>query len=180
MSILDLSKSLIYDFHYNYTKIKYGYKTLSLMKLGPTIFTQISTPTLRNGLTLVTIRLIIHLELKQDLKAKCLEHLRMKRVGSRLLNLLAWWIYSYKMLDGAEDKTYKGVTKNVTKTSIQFDDYRQCLFSRKEQHRKLNVTRSQCHVICTEEINKISLSSDDDKRVIMAAEYTPWLTDIQS
>ena len=36
-------------------------------------------------------------------------------------------------------KKYKGVTKNVTKRSFQFDDYRDCLFSRKEQHRKMNV-----------------------------------------
>ena len=58
--------------------------------------------------------------------------------------------------------------KNVTKKSIQFDDYRQCLFSTKEQHRKMNVIRSHCHEIYIEEINKIALSSDDDKRVIMA------------
>ena len=47
------------------------------------------------------------------------------------------------------------------------DDYRECLFSRKEQHRKMNVIRSRCHEIYTEEINKIALSSDDDNRVIM-------------
>ena len=75
---------------------------------------------------------------------------------------------SYKMLDGSEEKKCKGVTKNVTKRSIQFYDYRECLFSRKEQHLKINVIRSHCHQIYTEEINKIALSSDDDKRVIMA------------
>ena len=37
---------------------------------------------------LVTTQLIIHLELKQDLIVKCLECLRMKLAGSRLLNLL--------------------------------------------------------------------------------------------
>ena len=34
----------------------------------------------------------------------------------------------------------------------------------------MNVIRSHCHEIYTEEINKIALSSDDDKRVIMANE----------
>ena len=32
----------------------------------------------------------------------------------------------------------------------------------------MNVIRSHCHEIYTEEIKKITLSSDDDKRVIMA------------
>ena len=64
-------------------------------------------------------------------------------------------------------KKCKEVTKNVTKRSIQFDDFRECLFSRKEQHRKMNVIPSQCHEIYTEEINKIALFSDDDIRVIM-------------
>ena len=95
MSILDLSKSFMYDFHY-YIKmvITHNYSwptpTLSHMKLRPKIFTKISTPTLRNGLTLMTVRLIIHLELKQDLIVKCLESLRMKLVWSRLLNFLVW------------------------------------------------------------------------------------------
>ena len=59
------------------------------------------------------------------------------------------------------------MTKNVTKRSIKFNDYRECLFSRKEQHRKMNVIRSHCHEIYTEEIIEIALSSDADKRVIM-------------
>ena len=45
-------------------------------------------------------------------------------------------LYSYKMLDDNEDKKCKGVTKNATKRNIKFDDYLECLFSRKEQHRK--------------------------------------------
>ena len=56
----------------------------------------------------------------------------------------------------------------LQKRSIQFDGYRECLFSKKEQHRKMNVIRNHCREIYTEEINKIALSSDDDKRVIMA------------
>ena len=81
-------------------------------------------------------------------------------------------LYSYKMLDGSEDRKFKEVTRNVTKRSIQFDDYREWLFSRKEQHRKMNVIQSHCNEIYNEELNKIALSSDDDKRIIMTDEYT--------
>ena len=57
---------------------------------------------------------------------------------------------------------------NVTKKGIQCDDYLECLFSTREQHRQMIVIRSHCQEIYAEEINKIALSSDDDKRVIMA------------
>ena len=77
-------------------------------------------------------------------------------------------LYSYKMVDGYEDKKCKGVTKNVKKGVFNSINTESVLFSRKEQHRKMNVIRSPCHEIYTVEINKIALSSDDDKRFIMA------------
>ena len=77
--------------------------------------------------------------------------------------------YTYKMLHGSDDKKCMGLTtRNVTKMSFVFDDYRECLCSRKEPNRKMNVIPSHCHQIYTEEINKIALSSDDGKRIIMA------------
>ena len=45
-------------------------------------------------------------------------------------------LYSYKCLMAPKIKKCKGVTQNVTKRSIQFDDYRECLFSRKKNIEK--------------------------------------------
>ena len=72
-----------------------------------------------------------------------------------------------KMHVGSEDKICKVMSKNVTKR-VFYSMIIESLFSRKEQHRKMNVVRSHCHEIYTEEINKIALSSDDGKPVIMA------------
>ena len=76
-------------------------------------------------------------------------------------------LYSYKMVDGQENKKCKGVKKSVVKNSITHDDYKKCLFSGKAQLRKMNVIRSYKHEIYTEEINKVALSPDDDKRHIL-------------
>ena len=71
------------------------------------------------------------------------------------------------MFDGKESKKCKGVKKSVVKKSITYEDYKNCLFTGKEQLRKMNVIRSYNHEIYTEEVNKIALSPDDDKRHIL-------------
>ena len=76
-------------------------------------------------------------------------------------------LYCYKMLEGAEEKKCKGVKKPVFKKSIKYEDYKECLFSGKEQLRKMNVIRSYGHEVYTEEVNKIALGSNDDKRIIL-------------
>ena len=76
-------------------------------------------------------------------------------------------LYSYKMLEGEESKKCKGVKKSVVKKSIAHQDYKKCLFTGKEQLRKMNVIRSHMHEVYTEEVNKIALCPDDDKRHIL-------------
>ena len=76
-------------------------------------------------------------------------------------------LYSYKMFEGKEEKKCKGIKKSVIKKNISYEDYKECLFSKKPQMRKMNVIRSHKHEIFSETVNKIALSADDDKRIIM-------------
>ena len=41
------------------------------------------------------------------------------------------------------------------------------LFGRTKMLRKMNVIRSHKHEIYSEEVNKVALSGDDDKRIVM-------------
>ena len=61
----------------------------------------------------------------------------------------------------------QGNEKNVLKKKITHEDFRKCLFDREKQMRKMNCKRSRGHEVFTETINKIALSADDDKRVIL-------------
>jgi len=62
------------------------------------------------------------------------------------------------------------VRKNVVKNRITHDDYKNCLLDDEEQMRTMNVIISHLHNVYTEdgeEVNKVALSAEDDKRVIM-------------
>ena len=74
-------------------------------------------------------------------------------------------LYSYKM-EEKEEKKCKGVKKAVVKKCISFQYYKDCLFKKESQMRKMNVIRSHLHEIFTETVNKVALSHEDDKRNI--------------
>ena len=178
MSILDLNKSLMYDFHYNYIKIKYADKAKLLFTDTDSLAYEIKTkdiykdinPDIEKQFDTSDYTTNHSSEIKTRLNSKVLGMFKDEAGGQQIVEFvgLRAKLYSYKMLDGSVDKKFNSVTKNVTKRRIQFDDYRECLFSRKAQHRQMIVIRSHCHQIYTEEMNEIALSSDDDKRVIVA------------
>jgi len=75
--------------------------------------------------------------------------------------------------DGEEEKRCKGVKKPVDSKSIHLEDYKRCLLTGKEEHRKMNVIRSREHELFRETVNKIALSANDDKRIIQTGKiYT--------
>jgi len=75
-------------------------------------------------------------------------------------------LYSYKMT-GEDHKKCKGIKKNIIKKAISHDDYKECLFSKREEMRRMVIIRSEKHELCTQQISKVALSAEDDKRVIM-------------
>ena len=94
---------------------------------------------------------------KDEVGGRCIEEF----VGLRAK------LYSYKMFEGEESKKCKGIKKSTVKKSIMHEDYKTCLFTGKEQMRKMNVIRSYNHEVYTETVNKVALSPDDDKRYIL-------------
>ena len=69
------------------------------------------------------------------------------------------------MDDGRNDKRAKGTKKCVIKRRLKFNDYKNCLLNDEIILRSLKRFKSEAHNIYTEEINKIVLSSNDDKRL---------------
>ena len=74
-------------------------------------------------------------------------------------------LYSYKVLDGSEDKKCKGIKKCVVKKTLTFEDYKACLFNDSTEYRSQLMFRSAKHEVHTIEVNKVALNRDDDKRI---------------
>ena len=76
-------------------------------------------------------------------------------------------MYSFLTDDGKEDKKAKGTKKCIIKKMIKFNDYKKCLLNGeiilKSQQRFI----SNKHDVYTEDVNKRALSNDDDKRMVL-------------
>ena len=66
---------------------------------------------------------------------------------------------------GSDHKKVKGTKKCVIKQKITFENYKDDLFNNKTIYRSEERFKSYYHDVYTEEVNKIALSSNDDKRL---------------
>lgn len=78
-------------------------------------------------------------------------------------------MYSYIKQNDKNEKTANGIKKNVIKQDIKHENYKQTLFENKQMYHKIKMKtiRSEAHEIGSYEINKISLSTYDDKRYLL-------------
>ena len=177
MCILDLSKTLMYDFHYNYIKNKFNDKATLLFTDTDSLAYEIKTEDFYKDISGDVHGFFDTSNFPKGHSSGIEVGCNKKVVGmfkdeaggkiiSEFVGLRAK-LYAYKMHEGKEEKRCKGVKKAVVKRSINFEDYKTCLFTGKPQTRTMNVIRSHRHELFTEEINKIALSANDDKRVIL-------------
>ena len=174
-AILDLSKTLMFDFHYNYIQKKYSYKRAKLLftdtdslmyeidtddfykDISEDIRTKFDTsdypPDHESGILTGVNKKVIGM-FKDEVAGQQITHF----VGLRPK------LYTFKVEDSNTTKKCKGIKKAVVKKQIDFDDYVQCLFSGKKQMRSMNIIKSENHEMYSKEVNKVALSNEDDKR----------------
>ena len=176
MSILDLSKTLMYDFHYNYIKPKYGDSAKLLFTDTDSLAYEIETEDFYRDISSDVKSKFDTSNYPKDHPSGILTGVNKKVIGmfkdeaagkqiAEFVGLRAK-LYSYRVEDSYEEKKCKGVKKAVIKKTITFNDYKDCLFNNKPAMRKMNVIRSHLHTMYTETVNKIALSPFDDKRLI--------------
>ena len=157
-AVLDLSKTLMFDFHYNYIKKKYDISKDTKTKFDTSDYPANHPSGILTGANKKIIGMF-----KDEVGGKQITHV----VGLRPK------LYSFKVEDpdmgnvGGLTKKCKGIKKNVVKKGIKFEDYVQCLCSGEKQMRSMNIIRSENHNIYSKEVNKVALSNEDDKRKVL-------------
>jgi hypothetical protein len=171
-AVLDLSKILMYDFHYNTIKKKYGSDAQLLFTDTDSLCYHIQTEDIYEDIGKLseqfdTSNYPTDHPIYNNVNKKILGKMKDETAGKPIEEFvgLRAKLYAYKFGD-TEEKKCKGVAKNVIKTKIKLEDYRRVLFERSATYRQMITFGTVKHQIYTQEINKIALSGDDDKRVI--------------
>ena len=178
MCILDLSKVLMYDFHYNFIKAKYGERAKLLFTDTDSLCYIIITDDVYEDL-------YNHKDMFDnsdysksskfyfDENKKVIGKFKDEAAGNPITSFagLKSKMYSYEveLPDGEikNNKACKGISKNVVKRDIDHKDYLSTLQNKTIQNHKMKTIRSNYHEVSSYEINKISLSCYDDKRYIL-------------
>ena len=177
MSILDLSKTLMFDFHYKYIKPKYGNQAKLLFTDTDSFLYEIQTEDFYKDISGDVRDRFDTSDYPKNhpsvivtgINKKVLGMFKDEAAGKNIIEFvgLRAKLYSYKMEEGKENKKCKGIKKAVVEKSIRHEDYKTCLETGKEQLRRQNIIRSYEHTLYTEEVNKIALSAADDKRYLL-------------
>ena len=173
MCILDLSKTLMYDFHYNYIKDKYRDKARLLFTDTDSLTYEIESKDVYKNFWKDKDR-FDNSDYPQEspyfdkTNKKVIGKFKDEAAGIPIIEFIGLRskMYSYIKDNNKGGKTAKGIKKNVIKSNIKHEDYKDTLLNNKEMYHKMKTIRSDKHELGSYEINKVSLSCFDDKRYI--------------
>ena len=174
LSILEISKILMYEFWYDYMKPKYSDKVKLCYMDTDSFIMNIKTNDFYEDIANdVEYRLdTSNYEVNRPLptgKNKKVIGLMKDELGGKIIRefiTLRPKTYSFLTDDGKEDKKAKGTKKCVIKKMIKFNDYKKCLLNDEVIFKSQQRFISKKHDVYTENINKIALSNNDDKRIV--------------
>ena len=186
-AILDLSKIIMYEFHYDYMVPKYSLEKLKLCYMDTdSLIYNVKTEDFYTDIAdHVPVRFDTsgycpNQPLPKGLNKKVISSMKDELRGAKMTEfvVLRPKLYSYKKLDGSEDKKCKGIKKCTVKKTLTFEDYKTCLFNDSTEYRGCQVAldprrvyrsqlmfRSSKHEVHTIKVNKVTLNRDDDKRI---------------
>ena len=177
MCILNLSKTLMFDFHYNYIIPKYGNKAKLLFTDTDSFIYEIQTKDFYKDISGDVKDRFDTSDYPDNhpsgiptgINKKVLGMFKDEVAGKNIKEFIGLRskLYSFITEEGKENKRCKGVKKNVVEKYIRHEDYKTCLKTGKEQLRRQTIIRSYEHEIYTEEVNKVALSAADDKRYLL-------------
>ena len=171
LSILEISKTLMYKFWYDYMKPKYDNKVKLcytdtdrfIINIKTNDFYEDITSDVEKPLSMGKNKKVIGL-IKDELGGKVIAEFATLRPKT----------YSFLTDDGKENKKAKGTKKCVIKKMIKFNDYEKCLLNDEVIFKSQQRFISEKHDVYTENINKIALSSNDDKRIVSSDKITSY------
>ena len=174
LSILEISKTFMYEFWYDYMKPKYDNDVKLCYMDTDSFIMNIKTNDFDEDISNdVENRLdISNYEVNRPLpteKNKKVIGLMKDELGGKIITefvTLRPKTYSFLADDGKEDKKAKGTKKCVIKKMIEFNDYKKCLLNDEVVLKSQQRFISKKHDVYTENINRIALSNNDDKRIV--------------
>ena len=182
LCILEISKIIMYEFWYDYVKNKYRNKARLCYTDTDSFVINIKTNDFYKDISqdvnesFDTSNYTFDRPLPKGKNKKVIGLMKDELGGGIITEFVALRpkTYSYITNDFTELKKAKGTKKCVVKKMLRFDDYKNCLFSNGKVLKSQQRFKSENHSVYTENINKIALSCDDDKRIVTSDEITSY------
>ena len=173
MCILDLSKTLMYIFHYDYIKKKYENKARLLFTDTDSLCYEIEADDVYQDFFNDKDKFDFSEYNKSsrffdETNKKVIGKFKDEACGIPIIKFvgLRSKMYSYIKDNNKNEQACNGIKRNVIKNDITHENYKTTLFNDDQMHHKMKTIRSEKHQLYSLEINKVSLSCFDDKRYI--------------